>query len=239
MNTVSRHLAAARNRALRTRAVKPGLMGLVILLWATMVPAQGITVATAKGPETECRIVGRVEVRSTPDQPARVATGTVGRDCRITFTERAASAAEKQELIESSGPAAGPQVLAASVASRVQGRLRTEHVQIGMGQIDSYVTWNWNGSSVTGYSNGYVQTGTGGCGWTVTDGPHAWYETADMPYRIYTYGWAYFKSCSPTVNGYLEAAAWGDYAGDYGVVCDYDIVLPWGSSVQCFSTLIF
>ena len=58
-----------------------------------------------------------------------------------------------------------------------------------------------------------------------------------MPYVIYNYAWAYFESCSPTVNGWLEPAARGDAFGAYGVVCDYDIQLPWGSAIQCFATL--
>jgi hypothetical protein len=59
-----------------------------------------------------------------------------------------------------------------------------------------------------------------------------------MPYRIYRYAWAYFESCWPDVEGWLEPAPYGTYAGGYGTICEYDIVLPAWSTIQCLTTRI-
>lgn len=113
--------------------------------------------------------------------------------------------------------------------------MHAEHAQILMAQVDSYVTWGSDGTKVCDYSDGSATTEVGGCGWHVTDGPDSWYDANGMPYDIYNYGWAYFESCSPTVNGWLQADAWGDYDSGYGSDCDYDIQVPYGSSLQCYA----
>ena len=40
--------------------------------------------------------------------------------------------------------------------------------------------------------------------------------------------WAYYESCNPTVEGWLEPIVWGDGDGNWGCYCDYEIQLPGG-----------
>jgi hypothetical protein len=185
-----------------------------------------------------CHVTGKLAVQYDWQHPYRVAERLVGPNCEITDSVRDVSPEEFSALTSDSGGASRSPLTAHS--DRVEGTYRVEHAQIKMAQVDSYATWGWDTSSVVNYSDGYVYASTGGCGWSITDGPYAWWEPADMPYEIYLYGWASFESaCNPADRGWLEPAAWGDYDGNWGVVCDQDFYAPIGSSYQCFATLIF
>jgi hypothetical protein len=153
-----------------------------------------------------CAVKGQLSVTYDEQHPYRIAQLDVGANCELTQSSRELSAAEFAS-IAGTPEGSGSQPLT-SYTNRVKGRLRAEHARIMMVQVDSYETWSWNGTSVTNYTDGYVISATGGCGWHKTDGEYAWWETGDMPYVIYIYGWAYFQSsCVPDDQGWLEPAA--------------------------------
>ena len=202
----------------------------------------GAAYGKSPGPEAasarECTIKGRLGGAYDPAHPIRIHEGVVQRDGTVKGTTRDVSEAEYNRIADT--PQNGePNALLAS--SRVRTRLRTEHAQILMAQLDVYLTWSWNfgTGTISNYGGNDVVPATSGCGWHVTDGPFGWFDPNDMPYAIYSFGWAYFESCSPTGEGWLQPEARGYGEGSWGYYCDYEIVLPWGSSIQCIPTLIY
>jgi len=226
-------------RTMPSRLIKCGslIAMAVIALMGDQHLASPTSAAGAARPAASCAVKGHMSLQYDPSHPYRIAVARVGPGCKISQSVEELSASAFA-TISGAQDGIGPRPMVSN-SNRVKGRLRTEHAQILMAQVDAYETWYWNGSSVTGYSNGLAQTSVGGCYWHVTDGPFAWWETYYMPYAIYMYGHAYFESCDPLDQGWLEPAAWGDYDGNWGVVCDYEISLPLGSSVQCIPSLVF
>lgn len=185
-----------------------------------------------------CFVKVHLSVPYDAQHPYRIAQADIGPGCEVTESLRDLSPSEFASVAGTSG--VGPEQALTSYTNRVKTRVRAEHAQIMMAQVDSFETWSWNGTSVTNYTNGWVQPATGGCGWHVTDGPYAWWETGNMPYAIWIYGWTNFaSSCNPVDRGWMQAAAWGDYDGNWSGECDSEMYLPFGSALQCIPTLIY
>ena len=205
-------------------------------LWGGAGPTRNAEPATAA--VRSCHVKVHLPLPYDLQNPYRIAHSDVGHDCSISKSVRTLSPSEFAAI---AGPGqAEPEQEMLSLSNRVKTRARAEHAQIMMAQVDAYETWIWNGSAVTGYNNGWVQSDTGGCGWYVTDGPYAWWETGNMPYAIWIYGWTNFSSsCNPVDRGWMQPAAWGDYDGNWSGECDMEMYLPYGSALQCIPTLVY
>jgi len=195
----------------------------------------GQDAAAESGPVGDtCLVSGRLSGEYDPARPTLVKEAIVGPGCLVQVREGELTASEYTR-VAGTEPARAESLLASGY---VRTRLRTEHLQVLMVQLDNYLNWSWSGSQVLGYSNSATPA-TSGCSWDVTDGPYTWFDTNGLPSTIYSYAWAYFESCYPPDKGWLEPMVWGDYAGGWGYYCDYSITLPLGSSVQCIPTQIY